>query len=355
MLEHVSITIGGAPFTLWDEVVVHASVKETCRSASVTFQDSVATPVWPSLFIGQPAFVVSIADGPIFTGFVERAAPKLTPKTFMVTLSGRTKAADALDCTVDHTKPDYVNSHVLAVAQSQDRFGIGFAADFTPDGFDRWRPNPGDPLFHSLVPLVEEEGATLHGLGDGSIRITRAGESATPQSGALVYGVNIWDLDGEFDTSAQHSLIKCHGQSYKGNGVQNIAIVAEANNALVTRFRPFEEHHDRHTDRDRLKRRAKRRKDKEQGEGVRCSGRLRGWRDPGGGLLTPGKLMFITAPPLALSQYMLIESLTYRQNGKTSGGTIAGLHFVDPRAHGGKAPKVSKSGKAWGFDDSEAE
>lgn len=360
MHESVVVTVAGQPFDGWEKISVTGSVKEACRAMHLEFPDSLGSPRWPSIFSGQPQASVTAGGELIFTGYVDLRAPRIGPR-FLVTIGARSKAQDAVDCTVDHTKPDYVQRNVHDVAQDQDRFGIGFACDFQPDGFDRWRPNPGDPLFHALRPLCEDEDATMAGQPDGSVKITRAGASAEPQAGTIVEGVNIWEGGAVFDDCGQHSKIRAHGQSYRDTGAQATQMVGEADNSNVARLRPLDLHHDRHTSRDRLKRLAKRRRDKEQGEGIRAEFRMRGWRDSGGMLWTPGKKVWVQSASLDLSQYMLIESVMYEQSAGgggegecgPEGGTIAHLHCVDPRAHGGKGGGVNKSGGGWGFDDSD--
>ncbi len=355
-LETVTVSVGGQNFATWEKITIHAGVKHAVRSLELHIVDQLGAPLAPGVF-GAGAFVTATASGDLmFTGYVDRLRPHLDGKTYTAVISARSKGQDALDSSVDHTKPDYVNSNVLSVAQDQDAFGIGFSADFKPDGFDRWRPNVGHTLWEALVPLCEDEGATMSGQPDGSIKITRAGESAEPQGGPIVEGVNLWKGDGDFDLSGQHSVVNEHGQSYKGSGAQAIAIHAVASNDTVTRHRPLHHHHDRQTDRHRALRRAKRRRDKEQGEGKRAPGvHMRGWRDSGGAIWMPGKKVYVKSPSLYLCQYMLIESVLYTQGGKTEEGTFSQLHLVDPRAHGGTGGGVNKSGADWDFDDSAAQ
>jgi prophage tail gpP-like protein len=358
-LEQVVVHGAGGDVSTFRKIEIGAGVKDAARTLSFTVADVLGAPQAPAAF--PPGSPISATAGGdlLFTGYVDRLAPKFDDKDYSCAVSARSKGQDAVDSSVDHTKPDYVNSNVLAVAQDQDAFGIGFSADFSPDGFDRWRPNVGHTLWEALAALGEEEGATLAGQADGSIKITRAGETARAQASPLVEGAaalgGIWKGDGAFDVSAQHSIVNLHGQAYKGSGAQAIAIHAVANNSTVPRYRPLHLHHDRHTDRPRLLRRAKRRRDKEEGEGVRATAHVRGWRDAGGTLWTPGDTAYVVAPSLYLCQYMLIEHVVYTQGGAESEGTYCVMSLVDPRAHGGQGGGVNQSGAPWTFDDSAAQ
>lgn len=363
MLEILSVNVGGAPFEDWDEIIIHGGVKQAARTLELTFSDKPGAPRWPRIFSGQPLITVTTRAGAdaraggggdlLFTGYVESRHPHLTREALRVTIGARSKGADAVDCSVDHTKPDYVKSNVLKVAQDQDVFGIGFKADFSPDGFDRWRPNVGHTLFACLAPLCEDENATMSGLADGTVKITRAGVTAKPQGGPLIEGEDIHiSIAASFDDSAQHSKVKAHGQNYKGNGASAIAIVGEAGNDTVKRNRPLHEHHDRQTDKGKLKKRAERRRDKEQGEGTCAHAEVKGFRDRTGQLWEPGNKVFVISPSMALSQYLLIEGVAYHQTGKPESASRATLRLVDPRAHGGKGGGVNKSGDEWQFDAS---
>lgn len=353
-LADVTLQVGGQTFSQWEKITVNASVKHASRRASFHFVDTVGAPTAQGVFSGSPKITINASGDLIFTGYVDHLGPSISKDGYKVEVSASAKGMDAVDSSVDHTKPDYVKSDVLKVAKDQDTFGINFTCDFTPDGFPRWRPNPGHTLVEALMPLCEDEGATMAGQPDGSIKITRAGASAKTQGGYILEGFNLEEGHASFNTSGQHSKVKVHGQSYKGSGAQSLQIEAEADNDQVTRNRPVIEHHDRDTDRDRLKRRATRRRDKEQGEGIRAVIKLKDWRDSTGQLWTPGNKVYVKSASLYLCQYMLIEGAVYTQTGHEHEGTSCALHLCDPRAHGGQGGGVNKSGGAWGFDDSGA-
>jgi prophage tail gpP-like protein len=357
--EVITINVNGAPFTVWEAVTVHAGVKDAARSLQLTFPDTPGAPIWPGIFKGGPLVTVTTSPGSdapggsgglLFTGYVDHCSPSFKSNEVRVTVTARAKGQDAVDSSVDHTKPDYVKKNVHDVAVDQDAFGIGFKIDFQPDGFDRWRPNVGHTLFACLAPLCEDENATMFGQADGSIKITRAGETAKMQGGPLVEGLN-WHIAGnaEFTLSNQHSKIKAHGQNYKGNGASAIAILGEAENENIKRYRPLHEHHDRNTDKKKLTKRAQRRRDKEQGEGIRATAHVKTFRDDSGMLYEPGNKVFAYSPTLDLKQVMLIESVIYYQDGEPSSGTKCTLELVDPRAHGGKGGGVDNSGSEWSF------
>lgn len=348
----MTVSVNGRTYSQWKKIAVHASVKDATRTLELTIADVLGAPEAPGIFAPGALLTTNATNDLIFTGYVDKLAPHVDGKSYHVVISARSKGQDAVDSSVDHTKGDYVNKTVLDVLKDQDAFGIGFSTDSQLTPFDRWRPNVGQTLWHSAVSLCEDDGVTMAGQADGSIKLTMAGATAKAQGAAIVEGVNLFTGDASFDWQNRHSTVKAHGQSYKGTGAQNTQIMATANDSTVQRYRPIHVHHHRHTNRNRLKNRAKRRRDKEAGEGTRATIRMKGWRDDSGMLWTPGNKVFVKSPSLFLAQYMLLENVVYDQEGEGTEGTVAHLELVDPRAHGGTGGGVNKSGAPWGFDDS---
>lgn len=103
-----------------------------------------------------------------------------------------------------------------------------------------------------------------------------------------------------------------------------------------------------------MKKHAEHRRNLEAGCGLTAIITTPGWRDETGALWMPGNKVWTSTPFLDISQDMLIEAADYLQDG-TDEGTRVVLNLVDPRAHGGQAGKVNKSGSDWDMDDSDAE
>jgi prophage tail gpP-like protein len=366
--EIVSVVVGGVTYRGFEQVKVRGGVKEAARS----FELKVAAEAGPSAVasIFQPFTPVQIfaamegggsgSDDDdlgdlVFTGYVDRYRPKLSKSEAHITISGRAKGQDAVDSSVEHRKSDYVNQTSLAIAQDQDIFGIGFSIDagltLTPQ--DRWRPNPGQTLFHSLDALSHDDECTMAGQPDGSIKMTQAGVNPPRQPTPLIEGVNILVGEADFNVSGRHSSVNVHGQAAYGNGAQNTQISATATDQTVPRTRPIHIHHHHHTDQGRISRKATHHRDHEAGNAIKATITAQGWHDDSGMLWTPGNVVWTESPFLALAQDMLIEAVEYMQDDKE--GSLTKLELVDPRAHGGQGGGVNQSGKSWNMDSSDAQ
>lgn len=369
--EIVTVSVGGLLYRGWETVDIRASVKQAARSFELKIAVEIGANAVASAFQPfTPLTIHSVPVGPtgpqnsdlgdlVFTGYVDRYRPHLSAKegggsNAHIMISGRAKGQDVVDSSVEHRKSDYVNKTLLQIARDQDQFGVGFSVGpgLTLEPIDRWRPNPGQPLFDALDELCHDAECTMAGQPDGSILLTRAG-AAPPRQGAIIEGINLLVGEADLDVSGRHSKVHAHGQAAYGNGAQNTQISVLANDSTVPRNRPLHIHHHRHTSRRRLANKASHHRDHEAGNAIRATPTMQGWRDDGGMLWTPGNKTFVQSPFLAIVQDMLIEGVTYKQS--VPEGTIAKLELVDPRAHGGSKGAVDKSGAAWNMDSSDAQ
>ena len=346
MAEIVRVAVGGQNFYSWMEVAIDASVKAAARSftlkASLVLGSGDATA---QLFMPPAKVQIFAGDELMATGYVDRYRPYLRPREVGFTVSSRAPGADAVDCSADHTKGDYVGKTLLQIAQDQDAFGIGFKADFALDPIDRTRPNIGESLFGFLNAHLDDAMCTMAGQADGSVLFTQAGATAKRQPGALIEGVNLHISEADHDWSKRHSEVHVHGQGHKGTGASATQIHAVSSDGAVTRHRPLHIVHPGHTDSDRAAKRARHHRDCAAGEGTRLSTTSPTWRDSTGALWVPGNKVWTEAPTLNLVQDMLIESVRWRKSADR--GEYAELELVDPRAHGGQGGGVNKSDAIW--------
>lgn len=358
----VMVAIGGQEFTNWEDVEITAAVNHAARSFKLVaaFDGSL------SRFVPFTPVTIFANGDLIFTGYIDERSILLEAKKSQLTLSGRSKGQDMIDCSADHTKGDYVNKSPLDIAKDQDAFGIGFSSDAALDPIDRTRPNPGESLFSFVSDLCDEQDLTMTGMPDGSIKMTRAGANPPRQAGALIEGVNIEKAEGHLGSSgkdkhgrhssahSRHSHVHVHGQRYRDNGAAATQIHSLAQDSTVPRYRPHHHLHHRHTTAGHVKKKAQHKREAEAGNGLRATVTAASWRDDAGAIWAPGNKVFVQSPSIGIVQDMLIEQVTYKQSGAEHQGSECLLALVDPRAHGGSGSAgVNKSSPDWGMDTSE--
>jgi prophage tail gpP-like protein len=346
---YATVLVGGQRFLGWEDITIMASAKEACRSFSLTVAAEMGGAAAAALFQLFTPIRIMESGELIFTGYVDHRAPRLGKTHAEIMISGRSKGQDAVDCSCIHKTGRFEKKTPLEIAQELDQFGIGFSSDTELDKIPEYQLKPGATLFREIERLARDQGVTLSGQPDGSIKLTKAGENAKRQAGLLQEGVNFEEVTGDFHAGNRHSKVHVRGQSYDGHGKDALQIDGLAEDSSVPRYRPLVLVQDANTDKKRAKKRAQNRRDKAAGEGIRATGQVPGWRDEAGTLWTPGNIVWTSSPFLALEQDMLIETVTYRQSAKGH-GSVTNVHLVDPRAHGGKASKAGQSGAAWAGD-----
>jgi prophage tail gpP-like protein len=267
-------------------------------------------------------------------------------KRASISISGRGKSQDMIDCSAVHDTGHFANKTVLDIARALDKFGVGVSSDEKLTKIPIWRITPGESAFRAIEKICREQNLFCVGQPDGSLKITKGGKER--HTGGLIEGVNIKVGEADFNYAGRHSDIIVRGQRPYGHGADALEIEARARDAEVGRYRPVIINHDNDTDHERAAKRATTRRDREAGNSLKSNITVQGFRDDGGKLWTPGALVFVDSPFLNLAQDMAIETVTFSQIRDE--GSLSVLALVDPRALGGKGTKGGTAGGEWGSD-----
>lgn len=353
---YVEVVVDGKPFDAVETVSVEAGQAKAARSCSIVCATKGGAANVHALFASGKKLEIRERGELVFKGFVERRQAQLQIEGTRITVSGQAKGIDAVDSSGKHKTGRFEKKTPLDIAKElvrQTGIDVEFKADVDLDKVPEHQIQPGATIFREIERLCRDQGKTLRGEADGSITLTDASK-AKRSAGGLFEGVNIKSASADHNDSARHDQIVVRGQTYDNHGPDAMQVEATATDSEVGRKRPLIIAIDRNTDKDRSKKHAKNHRDKAAGRSRTASVVVVGWRDDGGNLYAPGLLKYVESETLGLAQDMLIEGVTFHQSGGEGEGSTTTLKLCDPRAHGGKKPKVSKSGSEWSQDDSEA-
>ena len=337
--EVVSLQVGGRVFRGIKSVDLSVGFDLAARAFNVTLAPSAALL---ETFAPGTALVMAFNGDLVFTGYVDR----LRPSFKRLRVAGRSKAQDFIDCAAidEQATGNFQNQTVLQIAQSLDRFGVGITSDQQLDPIDDYQITPGETAFGAVEKLSRDQGLTLFGQGDGSIKITKPG--AQRQAGGLFQGVNIKDgAEADLNWAHRHSHIIVRGQSASGTTNANLQVQATAQDPTVARYRPHVHVEDADIDQPTAQALANARSQREAAASLKCTIPVQGFRDAAGMLWTPGNLVWVEADLLGLAQVMLIKHASFSK--RVRGGSTTRLSLCDPRAFGGKAAKGSQGGAIW--------
>lgn len=345
--EIVTLIVGGQQLRGFQEVNVTRSMEQ----AAITFALKATNPSWHAdawaLRLG--AEVELWSNGTLLVrGYIDNyESDHGEGAAHEVRVSGRSKAGDAIDCPPAKHKTGRVEGkNLLDVAKEFDEFGIGYSTDIDLKTIPKVQRHPLDTVHQTIEREARRQGIMLLGEPDGGVRLTRAGSKR--HAGALVEGQPpLKKVSVKFSAEGKFSDTIVKGQAARGIGAKDLRQEVKEYDPEVGRYRPIIVFLEGDGTEKDLKNRAQWERLRRSGSGTSVSTTLNTWRDEGGDLWEPGRLIAMQFPSERIDQDFTLSTVTFTQNAS---GTIAVLTLVDPRAHGGKKPK-SKSDKAYGTEE----
>jgi prophage tail gpP-like protein len=344
--ELVTVSAGGGNYSAFESFEATAGFNEAARGFSLTIAAALGGDATAAVFTGGTEVSISANGDLLVTGYVDRYKPHLNEHSeALIHVAGRGKAQDAIDSSAVHPTGYFENQTPLQIAQALDQFGVGFSSDQDMPPLPFYQITPGETVFRCIEKICRQQGLVLAGQPDGSIKLTKL--SAVSQA-PLLEGVNCKGLSADHNWAGRHSHVIARGQRASGTGAANTQIEQTATDGAVTRYRPHVLVIDGDTDPTRALARARYRIAREAGHALKAQVAAQGFHDDAGKLWTPGCTVFLDSAFLAVHQLMGIERVAYKQD--RSGGSIARLSLVDPRAFGGQSGKGGSAGDAWDTD-----
>lgn len=343
--ELVQVYANGGEWRDWTAISLKAAIDEAARAFTLTVPPGADNAVSARAAFAAGTKIEIRANGEkLFDGYVDAYAPRRRPDASEISVTGRSKSCDLVDCSIVHPTGRIRDSDLEKLARDLDRFGVGVKVEGEKVPVVRFQATPGETVFRALERETRKRGLTISGEADGSVRISK-GPTGKRHAFGLFEGVNILESEAKHDWSKRFSEYKVRAQSPDGTGDEATRIEESAKDSAVGRPRPNILAADEDMDKAAARIRADWRKDRAAGESLTATIVTAGWRDQDGTIWTPGHLVWVESQFLDIAQDMLIKSVQYDQS-KDAGSTCS-LSLVDPRAFGGKKGKVAKSGKGW--------
>lgn len=348
----ILVTVGGKTFTGFETARLSATLEHAARSFDLQIAAENGGAATIQMFKAGAKVSITVAGEPFLTGFVDRYRPRIGKAEFSVSISGRSKGADAIDCSVIHATGNFQNRTPLQIAQELDKFGVGFTASGDLKPVLNFQVSPGETVFQALSRLARDQNLTLRSKGDGGIEFYNAKKSPKRQAGPLIEGRNILSGEADHDWSKRYSKYHVRGQKAVGTDEKATQLESVAEDTGVDRYRPTVILAEGDTDEGRICDRAQHHRNRKAGRGLSADITVVGFRDSGGKLWEPGNLVYVESDALSLGQDMMIEGVDFSED--SSGGLVAKLKLCDPKAHAGKKRKVAKKqsgGGMWDFSN----
>ena len=345
----VAVIIGGDQYTGWKKVTIHKSQEQ----AVMEFRLSVSEPDWsPTSFIPfiDETIEILVGEDLVMTAVIDGYEADAEGDVHNVEISGRTKGADAVDSHAVHPTGRVKGKTLLEAANEfakKTGIDVKFTADVKLKPIPKIQLRRGDTVFDVVEREARKLGLMIEASTDGNINLTKP--QGKRHAGALIEGqAPFKKAKLRFSRSGMHSKIHVRGQRAGGVDEKSLRQEKVVEDKTVKRTRTHVVHVEGDCTDEELKRRGDWHKRRQHGKGVCFSVTVDSWRDEAGKIWTPGLLMAITAPLWHIDGDLLLQSAVFDEEHPH--GKIAVLEFVDPRAHGGKAP-AGKTDKAYDTPD----
>jgi prophage tail gpP-like protein len=345
----VELTVGGKRYGGWESVKISRSIEALAGSFSLSISEKWAgqDQPWP---IGEgDECVISIAGVSVITGFIDRRSPTLEADTRSLTVEGRDRSGDVVDCSAQLGAWQFKNVNVLNLASKIcEPYGVrvslqpGLVAESVTLP-KKHSIDPGDTAAAALENLCRIAGLLAIPDGFGGLVLSRTGTDRLATN--LVEGRNILRGSATFDAAGRFRTYEVMG-SHKGRndlsgkqaaGVKGTATDLNARDGRTLIIRP------EHNVTGSL---AKSRAEWEaatrsaRGDSVRVT--VQGWVESVFDPVWPiNHLVEIRSPSLGVNGDMLIAGVTLTQD--LSGGTLTELDLRNPKAFT-PDPTIAKAG-----------
>jgi len=346
----LKLMVNGKGHEGWTQVVIKRSMKAIAGSFSLSVSDRWAEEKQGLPVVPGDECRVQIGTDVVITGYVDAVETQIDSSARSITISGRDKTADLVDCSVEGQPSQWKN---LSLKQLLQKLATPFGVDVTLDATllalvpgDKWTYQPGESVFENMDRAARVCGVLLMNTGNGKILVTRAG--STRAATELVQGENILTASASFDQKGRYSVYKVKSQAVPlegddGDPAPSFGAMGTATDAGVTRYRPLVIMAESAANKAMCQKRAQWEVAVRTGKGSRVAVKVPGWRQGDGKLWQVNQLTKVNAPWLGINIELLITDLSFT---KGDGGTFTDMQLEPVQAYT-ENPKYQKAKDPW--------
>lgn len=324
MAAKVEITVNGATYGGWKNVTVRRSLKSLSGSFSLSLTErwqGRSTP-WPILAGDQCRVLLN--GQAVITGFIDNTALSFDDNSRTITVSGRDKTADLVDCSVDLPQSQYNGIRIDDFARLVcAKFGVRVVAGFAPGPtIENVAVQQGETAFEILDRVARKRGLLLTTDGLGALVMTRPGSERART--ALILGENLLAGSAALDMTQRFSEYKVKAQGFWATLQEtqpdtDFVSLATAKDSSVPRYRPLVIQGESAMSGADAATRAQWEAKIRAARSEQVSVTVQGWTQSDGSLWRPNQIVRVRAPWLGIDGERLISEVSYQlsENGPT--------------------------------------
>ena len=336
--DELTLRINGADIRGWTEVRVTRGIERVPSDFEIVMTERLpgdlhAVTVLP----GQPCRILLGGDV-VLTGYVDRFAPSISPRGHQISVTGRGKCCDLVDCSAEWPGGQISGTSALDIASKLAApYGIkvAMAAGVPPgDPIPQFNLILGETAWETIERICRYRALLAYELADGSLLLDQVGTVA--HASGFAQGQNVQAASMQYSMDQRYSRYVAFYQSIETLGDLNTAgvdgnLIATVVDATVTRHRQLDIIAEAAAGGPQVAvARANWDRARRWGRSFVCSLTTDTWRDSAGLLWQPNRQALLQLPLLkmGLAQWVISE-VTYSLGQE---GTTAQLTLMPPDA-----------------------
>lgn len=315
MSNTVTLRTDGRLFTGWTSV----SVTRSIESVAGYFELGVNVPPGTDLSGLAPGkkFTLEIGGQIVCTGYIDSRRRQMTADSMKITVAGRDKTADLIDCAAVYSGGQWKNRTLEQIARDLCApYGVTVRWELSDKessaAFPGFTLDHSETVYEALVRASRARGVLMTSNAAGELVFSRAASTATDE---LVLGENLLTLDFEEDFRDRFSEYTVKGYARangaEGDDIDAKSIVSQKGTATdsdVTRYRPMIIIADSKITAKDAQARALREQRRRLAKSITFEAEIDGWTRKDGQLWMPNLLVTIDASKYAIKTTELLVS-----------------------------------------------
>ena len=244
-MSEIKIKTNGREFTSWTNVVINRSLDSVCGTYEVSVIDTGELSLKRLNIKMGDVVEVLIDDNVIITGYIEDINPSYTKTEHKITIGGRAKTGDLVDCSFPSKLRDWKQQTILAIITSIcNEFNIDVVVDVALQSAVAkkidFTANEGETAFEAIRRLSINGAFRMVTSTKGELALVQSGNRKATTK--LQKGINILEGNLIQSNKERYSDYKVKGAGSSGifsSLVKTTTPSAEAVDSGITRSRPL--------------------------------------------------------------------------------------------------------------------
>ena len=335
-IDPITLRINGVDWTYWKSVEITRQMDAIAGAFSIGLADRWVKGARAMPIAAGMECEVLIGEDPVIRGYIDKVSPSFSAHDHGISISGRDKSADLVDCSAVQKPGHWLNQTALQLATLlAGPFGVSVIAEGDIGApIKSTKLEQGETAHEALDKVLKQRELLACPDGAGGLVLLKVG--ARKNSATLKQGENILSASADFDMTDRFSSYLVQGQQ-PGNddvyGLAACAVHAHNQDPAVTRYRPLIIRAESSVDGAGAKQRAAWECTVRAARSVTVSVTVQGFRqgkvgEASGPLWQINALTNLDIPFLRLSQQLVTSKVTFRRDASAGSTTL--LELKDP-------------------------